>query len=282
LITPVINDIIAAKEISKLASAHNMSIPVHVNIDTGMCRMGIPYQRAISTILEMAELSHIKLEGIMTHFSNADISDAEMTKHQLALFKKLIAELEEKGLRFRYRHISNSAAVLNLKRAHMNMVRPGIMLYGYGPNGCCDELLPVMSLKSSIIYLKRVPKGTPISYGGIFVTKKESLIATIPAGYADGYSRMLSNRAEVIIRGKRAPVVGRICMDLFMVDVTEIDGVREGDEVTLIGKDGGEEITAEDIANMMGTITYEVLTSISHDLRRVYIGRESHMLAKDT
>jgi alanine racemase len=197
------------------------------------------------------------------------MADREFASFQLACFSRLLQSLREKNIHFRYFHIANSAAVLRFPKAHFNMVRPGIMLYGYGPARGVT-LKPVLSLKSKIIFLKRVPRGTPISYGRTFITKRESTIATVSVGYADGYNRRLSNSGEVLIRGRRAPVVGRVCMDTIMVDTSKIPDVRENDEVVLIGTQGRERITAQDIADKIGTIPYEVLTSIGERVKRVY------------
>ena len=205
----------------------------------------------------------------MSHFSEADLQDKNFANLQLDIFNRLITGLKKSGINFKFIHMANSAAVLTMPDAHFNTVRPGIMLYGYG---CCEKekLRPVMTLKSKIILLKKVPKGTSISYGRTFITKRKSTIATIPAGYADGYNRKLSNNGEVLIKGKRAPVAGRVCMDTIMADVTDIPDVNYKSEVVLIGRQGNEHISADDIAEKIGTIPYEVLTSIGARVKRVY------------
>jgi len=205
----------------------------------------------------------------MSHFSEADLQDKEFARHQIKCFRSVVKELKASNIRFKYLHMANSAAVLTVPEAHFNMVRPGIMLYGYG---CCEKsgLRPVLSLKSRILLLKKVPAGTPISYGRTFITKRKSVIATIPVGYADGYSRRLSNIGEVLINSRRAPIAGRVCMDTIMADVTDIPGIGYRSEVVLIGKQGKEKITADEIAEKTGTIAYEVLTSISKRVPRVY------------
>ena len=266
-LTPTVFDLATAKKISAEAQKHNRCVSVHVKVDTGMGRIGFDIGNAPDSIEKIASLKNIRLEGIMSHFSDADLKDKSFATKQLKSFTGLILSLKEKDIPFKFCHIANSAAVQLIPESHLNMVRPGIMLYGYGYSGV-DNLKPVLSLKSRILFLKKVPRGTPISYGRTFITKRESIVATIPVGYADGYSRKLSNCGEVLINGKRAPVAGRVCMDTFMVDVTNIPSVKNNDEVVLIGKQGKEKITAQDIAGMIGTIPYEVITTIGQRVKR--------------
>ncbi len=272
-LTPTVFDPDTARRFSDEARRHNKRIPVHIKVDTGMGRIGLDIRKASEEIAAISLLKNIKLEGLMSHFSDADLQDKNYADSQLTQFRTLAEGLRQKNIHFPYLHMANSAAVLTMPDAHLNMVRPGIMLYGYS---CCesDHLKAVMSLKSGIILLKKVPAGTPISYGRTFVTKRESIIATIPAGYADGYSRKLSNQGEVIINGRRAPVVGRVCMDTTMIDVTDIPGVSYDTEVQLMGFQGTEGVSADDIANLTGTIPYEVLTSVGQRIRRVYCNNE--------
>ncbi len=268
-LTPTVIDLNTARKFSARARKLNRRIPIHIKVDTGMGRIGFNIRTAPADISTIASLKNIKLEGLMSHFSDADLQDKDFANSQLRNFLSLAGELKKKNIHFPVLHMANSAAVLTMPDAHLTMVRPGIMLYGYG---CCESrsLKPVMSVKSKIIFLKKVPAGTPISYGRTFVTGKKSTIATIPVGYADGYDRKLSNQGEVLIKGKRAPVVGRVCMDTIMVDVTDIPDVSYKTEVVLIGRQGKEQITADDIANKTGTIPYEVLTSIGQRIKRVY------------
>lgn len=268
-LTPVVFDIDTAEKLSSAAGKLNRKPAVHIKVDTGMGRVGFTLSDARAAISRIALLKNIKLEGLMSHFSEADLQDKAFAEEQIKQFRSLVDDLKGMNINFTYLHMANSAAVLNLPDAHFNMVRPGIMLYGYG---CCESerLKPVISIKSSIVMLKKVPAGTSISYGRTFVTKRESTIATVPAGYADGYDRKLSNNSDVLISGKRAPVAGRICMDTFMVDVTDIPDVSYGSEVVLIGRQGKERITADDIADKTGTIPYEVLTSIGPRVKRIY------------
>lgn len=265
-LTPVVFDLNTAVKFSKEAGRRNCKIAIHIKIDTGMGRVGFTFDRALVEIPKIASLKNITLEGLMSHFSDADLQDKEFANQQLKKFLLLKEDLNQKKIALRYTHIANSAAVLTMPNAHLNMVRPGIMLYGYA----ADNLKPVLSLKSRILLIKKVPSGTPISYARTFITKRKSVIATIPVGYADGYNRKLSNNGEVLINGKRAPVIGRVCMDTIMVDVTDISGVNMDSEVVLIGCQGKEKITAVDVASRTGTIPYEVLTAIGQRVKRVY------------
>jgi len=267
---PVVFDFKTAKAFSDTAYKYNSKIAIHIKVDTGMGRVGLRLPEAYTEILKIAQLKNLDLQGIMSHFSDADLKDKDFTNIQLKKFLDLVESLKSKGINFKFSHIANSAAVLKFPNAHFNMVRPGIMLYGYS-TAAKNQLKPVLSLKSRIIFIKQVPAKTPISYGRTFFTKRKSIIATIPIGYADGYNRRLSNCGEVIINGKRVPIVGRVCMDTIMVDVTYIPEIKEDTEVILIGSQGKEEIIAQEIADKIDTIPYEVLTSIGRRVKRVYI-----------
>lgn len=273
-LTPVLSTMSFAHALSAVAGTMKTNVPVHVKIDTGMGRIGIPPEEAADFIAALGSLPGIELQGLMTHFADADLRDKEYASKQLDRFESLIAELSTRGITFPVRHAANSAAILDYRRALFTMVRPGLMLYGYNPLeagvGKAD-LQPVLSLVTRIAFQKKVPAGVPISYGRTFVTKRESLIATLPIGYADGYSRRLSNAGEAIVRGVRVPVVGRVCMDMCMIDVTDVPGTSEGDSVVLIGCQAGERITADDIAKKTGTIAYEVLCGISSRVPRIYL-----------
>jgi alanine racemase len=270
-LTPVVFTRPLADALSQAARVLGANIPVHVKIDTGMGRIGIPPEEAVGFIAEIAKLKGITVEGLMTHFSDADLRDKQFASVQMDRFESLVRSLEERGISVELRHAANSAAVLAYDRALLTMVRPGLMLYGYDPveRGSGADLRAVLSLVSHIAFLKNVPAGTPISYGRTFVTERDSRIATIPIGYADGYSRALSNKGEAIVRGRRVPVVGRVCMDMTMLDVTDVPHVLPGDEVVLIGRQGNERITADDIAARTGTIAYEVLCGIGGRVPRV-------------
>ena len=269
-LTPVVFDTAFARQLSKEAHKRNVTVSVHVKVDTGMGRVGLDFRKAEKEIGDIARLKNIYVEGLMSHFSDADLQDKDFANLQLERFRSLIKNLKKKKITFRYIHMANSAAILTMPDTHFDLVRPGIMLYGYA---CCERgnIKPVLSLKSGIILLKKVPAGTPIGYGRTFITKRKSAIATIPVGYADGYSRKLSNNGEVLICGKRAPVVGRVCMDTIMVDVTGIPDVSYRSEVVLIGAQGKERITADELAERTGTIPYEILTSIGERVKRIYV-----------
>lgn len=269
-ITPVVFEFNTAKAISDTAYKENRHIPIHIKVDTGMGRVGFQIDTALNEILRIAQLKNITLEGLMSHFSEADLQDKEFANQQITAYSTLLHDLKERNIYFKHYHMANSASVLTMPHANFNMVRPGIMLYGYAFPGA-KGLKPVLSLTSRIILIKKVPAGTPISYGRTFITKRESTIATIPLGYADGYSRKLSNHGEVLISGRRAPVAGRVCMDTIMVDVTEVPDVSYESEVVVIGYQGKEHISANEIAEKTGTIPYEVLTSIGPRVQRVYI-----------
>ena len=272
-LTPVVYTISAARALSDAARKLKTAVSVHVKIDTGMGRIGLAPADAPAFITELRRLAGIDVQGLMTHFADADLREKQFAAKQMELFELLVRDLVAARLDVPLRHAANSAAVLDFDRALFTMVRPGLMLYGYNPlERDQDEggLRPVLSLVTRIAYIKKVAAGVPISYGRTFETKRESLIATLPIGYADGYSRGLSNRGEVIVRGRRIPVVGRVCMDMTMIDVTDVAGVCEGDEVMLIGSQGSERITASDIAVKTGTIPYEVLCGISSRVPRIY------------
>jgi alanine racemase len=268
-LTPVIYDAKNAKAFSDKAHQYKSQLPVHIKVDTGMGRVGVRISEALPEILKITETKNLRVEGLMSHFSDAELQDKDFTLSQQKSFMKLINELKQKNLSFRYYHMANSAAVLRFPESHLTSVRPGIMLYGYGPADK-NTLKPVLTLKSKIIFIKQVPAGTSISYGRTFITKRQSTIATIPIGYADGYNRKLSNCGEVIINGQRAPIIGRVCMDALMVDVTEIPNVHYDTDVTLIGQHGNEKISAQDIADKIGTISYEILTTLGKRVKRTY------------
>ncbi len=272
-LTPAVFTHDMADALVRAARQRGRTVEVHVKIDTGMGRIGVAPEAAAGFIETLRQHRELRVRGLMTHFADADLRDKGFAAVQMGRFTALMRELDARGAAVPLCHAANSAAVLDYGGAHFSMVRPGLMLYGYNPleaGGPAIDLKPVLSLVTRIAYLKRTPAGTPISYGRTFITSRESLIATLPIGYADGFSRGLSNRGEALVRGRRAPVAGRVCMDMTMVDVTDVPAVREGDEVVLIGAMGGERITAADIAAKTGTISYEVLCGISSRVPRVY------------
>ena len=275
-LTPVVYTLETAQELSQLAATSKRTIPIHLKIDTGMGRLGILPSETPLFIEKLSSLKNIKIEGVLSHLADTNQenhSGLEFTRRQVEIFNQQIETLSQMGIDPLYRHLANSAASIDELPDSFNLVRPGIMLYGSYPAKRFQQkidLKPVMNLSTKIISLKKVPQGTSISYGRTFTCKRESLIATLPIGYADGYSRALSNRGEVLIRERKAPVVGVVCMDLVMIDVTDIPGVGLGDEAILMGSQGSEVITAEDIAEKMSTISYEFLCGIGPRIPRVY------------
>jgi len=249
-------------------------LKVHIEVDTGMGRTGVPYQRALKLIKEVVKIPELKVEGIFTHFSTADEEDKNFTKEQLRRFKEILEKLEKEGINIPLRHAANSAGVLNFPESYFNIVRPGLILYGIYPSEYVSrslDLHPVMSLKSKVIYLKRVSKGATISYGKTYVTDKDTTIAILPIGYEDGYNRLLSNKGEVIIKGKRVRIAGRVCMDQTILDVGEVPDVKVGDEVVLIGKQGKERVSVEEIAKKVETVPHEVVCRIAERVPRIYL-----------
>ena len=269
-LVPVISDRKTAIAISDRAEKLNVCVDVHVKIDTGMGRMGI-YDNHAEEIAGIAAFKGINVVGVMSHFSEADLTDASFAQRQIYKFRTLKDGLSERGLKIKLFHISNSAAVMTIPESHFDAVRPGLMLYGYSPVQQSDKLVPAMSVKTRILLLRQVLTGTPVSYGRTFITKRDSLIGVIAAGYADGFSRRFSNNAEVLVRGKRVPVVGRVCMDLTMIDLTDLECVEEGDDVIIIGRQGDNSIDASELAIKADTIPYEILTTFGNLSKRVYV-----------
>ena len=277
-IRPAVFTLDAAKQMSKEAVALGKKMKVHIKVDTGMSRIGIfPDEDGFTFVKELMKLEGIEIEGIFTHFARADEKDKSAAKVQLKKFKDFTDRIEkELGLKGLIKDCSNSAGILELPEANMDVVRAGIILYGLAPSDEVDmnriSLRPALSLMSTIVYTKWLKAGTPISYGGTFVTDRPTRVATIPLGYGDGYPRSLSNKGYVLIHGKKAPILGRVCMDQFMVDITEIPEAAEGDKVTLIGKDGREEISADMLGDISGRFNYELMCDLGKRIPRVYIG----------
>ncbi len=265
-----------AEAISQIAEREGMTAYVHIKLDTGMTRLGFDVEeKTISVIERISTMKHVCMEGIFTHMAKADETVKEFTHQQLQAFVWMVNRLKEKGIEFQYEHCANSAAIIDVPEANFNLVRAGISIYGLYPSKEVQteyvKLKPALELKSRVTLVKNIKAGTPVSYGGTFVSEREMVIATIPVGYADGYSRNLSNVGYVLIHGKKAPVLGRVCMDQFMVDVTDIEGVSFGDDVTLIGKDGTELITVEDLSELSGRFNYEFVCNLGKRIPRVYV-----------
>ena len=261
--------------ISRVAQALDKQVKLHVKLDTGMNRIGFaPDTETVAKILEISKMPNLQIEGIFTHFARADEADKEATKEQYARFCFVVEELKKQGLTIPVCHVSNSAAMLDMPEYNLDMVRDGICMYGMYPSDEVNKkralLRPAMQLKSHVSYVKTVPAGEGISYNATYRTEREMRIATIPVGYGDGYPRRLSNCGRVLIHGKGVPIIGRICMDQFMVDVTELPEVKQGDTVTLLGRDGAEEITAEELGALSGSFHYEVVCDVGKRIPRVY------------
>lgn len=266
-----------ARELSKIAVTSGKTANVHIKLDTGMGRIGfIPSDESANEIKEIFDMPGIHVDGIFSHLARADEADKTSAKAQAELFSGFVSELESRGMSFNTKHICNSAGIIEDFGFdnYYDMVRCGIMLYGLYPSEEVSktnvELKPALSLVSHVAYVKEVGEGFTVSYGSTFVTDRPTKIATIPVGYGDGYPRLLSNRGRVLINGEFAKIIGRVCMDQFMVDVTGVENVSQGSEVVLIGRQGNNEISAEEIASLAGTINYEIVCGINKRVPRIY------------
>ncbi|MBI5188317.1 MAG: alanine racemase [Nitrospirae bacterium] len=263
---PVVYNMDAALALSGVAREKGIIIQIHVKVDTGMGRLGLNGNHIINDLIKIVEMDSIELSGLMSHFSDADLSDRSYAVLQLDRFNKIRETVSKRLNRKIFSHMANSAAVLTFEDAYLDAVRPGLMLYGYSPlrtpNSELINLMPAMKIRTRILCIRNLPPGSPISYGRTFITKRQSRIGVLPLGYADGYSRLFSNNAEVLVKGRRVPVVGRVCMDLTMIDLTDVKDVREDDEVVILGQQGEESITAQELAHRANTIPYEILTSL--------------------
>jgi len=271
-----------ARALSDTASSLNIKINIHLKVDTGMGRLGLlPDSRravhadsAVEEVKSIAGLKGLKLEGIFTHFATADWSDKSYAEKQFQFFSKFLDQLHQAGLKFSVKHAANSGAIIDMPQTHLDMVRAGIAVYGLYPSDEIDKsrikLWPAMSLKARIIHLKKVPAGFMVSYGITHKTKKPTTIATIPVGYGDGFSRLMSSNGHMLLHGQKAPIIGRVCMDLTMIDVGHIPEAEIEDEVVVFGHQGNASITADEIARSTNTINYEVVTRISDRVPRVY------------
>ena len=265
-----------AESISRMAAREGKTAYMHIKLDTGMSRLGFGInEQSAETIKRISKMPNVNMEGIFTHFTKADEKDKSFTKKQIQEFVWMTERLKEKNVRFTYEHCSNSAGIIDVPEATFDIVRAGISTYGLYPSEEVDKtnvkLKPALALKSHVAFVKEIERGTPVSYGGTFVAKEKMKIATIPVGYADGYPRSLSNKGYVLIRGKKAPILGRVCMDQFMVDVTQIEGVSFGDKVTMIGKDGNEILPVEVLSELSGRFNYEFVCDLGKRIPRVYV-----------
>lgn len=265
-----------AKEIANMARREGKTAYLHIKLDTGMGRLGFSItEESVEAITRISKLSNVKMEGVFTHFAKADEKDKTFTMKQIQQFVSMTSALKEQGVTFAYEHCSNSAAIIDVPEAKFDMVRAGISTFGLYPSEEVAkeavDLKPALALKSHVAFVKEIEPGTSISYGGTFVAEKKMKIATIPVGYGDGYPRALSGVGYVLIRGKKAPILGRICMDQFMVDVTHIEDASFGDKVTLIGRDGNEYISVEMLGELSGRFNYEFICDLGKRIPRVYV-----------
>lgn len=274
-LTPVVTSYPNARLLSKLAVAAKKPIDILIALETGMGRLGFLSNPGSLTEIEgISRLPNIRIKGLFSDFATADMSDKEFAKEQLDKFFAFKNQLESMGLSVNYLTMANSGAILQFPEALLSAVRPGILLYGCYPSKETDTSLisvkPVMSVKANLVYVKQVPEGTPLSYGSTFVTKRPSKIATLSLGYADGLPRLLSNRGRVIVKGEYAPIIGRVCMDQCLIDVTDIPDIRQYDEVVIMGSQGDKTITADEIACLADTINYEILCGFGQRLPKIF------------
>lgn len=272
-LTPVITEQRLLPVLAKAAEGLNHPFAIHLKVDTGMGRLGFSPSELAALFNALPGWKSLRIEGFMTHLADSDGDDSSHTEHQLKGFRGILEQVEQRGITVPLVHVANSAAIMRYPQSHFSLVRPGIMLYGYHtlPDSVpCPQLRPVLSLRTTIMQVRTIKPGETVSYNRTFVAKRPSTIAVLPVGYADGYSRQLSNKGFVLVDGKRAPIVGLICMDMMMADVTGIPSVHVGDGVTLIGRQGQDAIWADEIAGWTGTIPYETLCAIGPRIPRVY------------
>lgn len=277
-LTPVVFSLDHARELSIQAERLGLQFSVHVKLDTGMGRLGILPETAVADVQKIASLPRLEIEGILSHLATVtpDLGDAYW--NQMTTFRTILDELKEKGIDPPIKHLANTAGCMATPRPPFNLVRPGMMLLGCSPEPGFEKLVdlkPVFSLTSGILEIKEIEPGFPISYNGTFVTERPTRVATLPIGYADGLSRKLSNRGSVLILGKRAPIIGNVCMDMCMADVTDVPEAKKGDEVVFIGSQGNQRITAEEVAALCDTIPYEIFCNINQRVSRIYLKKNS-------
>ncbi|MBN1351591.1 alanine racemase [candidate division KSB1 bacterium] len=262
-----------AADVSRLAQRMGKPAIAHIKIDTGMGRVGVRWDNALPVIQKIAQLPALRLKGICTHFATSDERDKVFANQQLKRFNQIVEQLAIIGIHFQLKHVANSGAILDMPDSYFDMVRPGIVSFGWYPSEETSESLalkPVMTFKTRVLYIKEIQAGESVSYGRKFIAQQRTRIATLPVGYGDGYNRLLTNQGAVLIRGKRFPVVGRICMDLIHVDIGYDSEIKEGDDVVLFGQQMSEFIPVTDICRKINTIPYEVLCGISNRVPRIY------------
>ena len=273
-LTPCVSSLEFAELLSRRCVAHEVISRIHVEVDTGMGRTGVSDGDAFEFLERVSRMPNLKLEGVFTHFPDADSGNTFFAEEQLHRFREILDALARRKIEVPIRHAANSAGILSLPQSRLDMVRPGILAYGFYPSGRVPRTIPVegvMSFKSRVVQLRAVPAGRFISYGRTYQTKRPTRIGVLPVGYGHGLPWLLSNRGEVLIRGRRAPIVGRVTMDLTMVDATEIPDVALGDEAVLFGEQGGATITLEEVAERAETLPYEVLCSMGKRVVRIYV-----------
>jgi alanine racemase len=283
-LTQTVYDLWTAEALSQAALARGRQLTIHLKLDTGMGRLGIvtqaggaelPVSQVIDSVKAIAALPGLRLEGLFTHFACADSADKAHAETQFRIFSQILDHLQAEGIRVALRHAANSAAIIDMPHTHLDLVRAGISLYGLYPSAEVDQgrivLKPAMTLKARVIHLKQVPAGFAVSYGSIWKSPRPTRIATVPVGYADGYSRRQSNRGQMVVRGQRAPIVGRVCMDLTMLDVGHIPDVRLGDEVVVFGGEGQNGLPVDEVAAGLDTINYEIVAALTARVPRVFI-----------
>jgi alanine racemase len=283
-LTPTVNSKPQAEALSAAAVGEGKVLPIHVKVDTGMGRYGLLPDEVLDFVRFLSGLPGLLLEGLYTHHSVADLADKTFTRHQFSIYMDVVRRLEEAGFAFPLKHVANSATALDLPEMALDMVRCGIVLYGLRPSDEVEPAIPLrpaLTLKSRVARVRTLPPGASISYGRTYITEKPTRVALVPVGYGDGYHRILSNRGAVLIRGQRAPIVGRVCMDQFVVDVNHIPAVQLHDEVVLIGRQGEGYIPAEEVARWAETIVYDVITSLLPRVVRIYLrgGKEIERIA---
>lgn len=271
-LVPAVFSLEALRRWNDAAAQRGPTADFHLKVDTGMNRLGLLPGQLEEFLAVAGACRHAACAGLMTHLASADLADSPSTSAQLRVFDDCLARVVRAGIRLRWIHAANSAGILDHPNSHYSLVRPGIALYGYDPQPSLDRgLQPVLELKAGISLVKVIPAGSRVGYGGTFVTRRETRLATVPIGYGDGISRRLSNRGEVLVQGRRLPIVGRVSMDSLTVDATGLPGVEAGQEVVFLGRSGAEEIHAGHLAQELDTIPYEILTSLSPRLSRAYL-----------
>lgn len=276
-LTPVIYKITQAEKLNEVAIRKNMKANIHIKIDTGMGRLGfLPIPESVDDIESISKLTNIRIEGIYSHLATADDIDNPFVYSQLKDFNYVLGELEKRGVIIPLRHLANSAATINYKETHFDMVRPGTSIYGLYPSlkmklNPTVKLEPAMSIKAKLVHIKKINKGDSLSYGRTFIAKRDSIIGVVPLGYVDGVFRKLANKGSVLVAGKRCPIVGTICMDQLMIDLTDLGNVEAGDEVVILGRQGNEVISAEEIGELADTISIEVVTRLGNRMPIFYV-----------